>query len=100
VCARRKLPKFDKLWEDCTHEESRLANQHKRLIVDEEESLTTQKNKRSSFRKNNKEANSVRVPNKKKNVSKIRFYNCQKLGHFSYDCPQGKWKRKYKAHLA
>jgi hypothetical protein len=34
VCARSKLPKFDKLWADCTHGESRLADQHKRLIVD------------------------------------------------------------------
>jgi hypothetical protein len=100
VCVRSKLPKFDKLWVDCTHEESRLADQEKRLIVDKEEALTVQKNRRSSFRKNNKEANSVRVPDKKKDVSKIRCYNCQKLGHFSYDCPQGKGKRKYQAHVA
>jgi hypothetical protein len=66
VCARSKLPKFDKLWADCTHEESRLADQQKRLIVDEDKALTVQKNRRSSFRKNNKEANSVRVPDKKK----------------------------------
>jgi hypothetical protein len=77
-----------------------LQDQQKRLIVDEEEALTTQKTKRSSFRKNNKEANSVRVPDKKKDVSKIICYNCQKLGHFSYDCPQGKGKRKYRAHVA
>jgi hypothetical protein len=100
LCARSKLPKFDKLWADCTHKESRLADQQKRLIVDEEEALTAQKNKRSSFRKNNKEANSVRVPDKNKDVSKIKCYNCQKLGHFSYDCPQGKGKRKYQAHVA
>jgi hypothetical protein len=100
VCARSKLSKFDKLWADCTHEESRLADQHKRLIFDEEGTLTAQKNKRSFFKKNNKEANSVRVPNKKKDVSKIRCYNCQKLRHFSYDCPQGKGKRKYQAHVA
>jgi hypothetical protein len=100
VCARSKLPKFDKLWVDCTHEESRLADQHKRLIVDEEEALTFQKNKRSSFRRNNKEANSVRVPNKKRDVSKIKCYNCQKLGHVSYECPQGKGKRKHQAHVA
>jgi hypothetical protein len=97
VCARSKLPEFDKLWVDCTHEESRLADQHKRLIVDEEEALIVQKNKRSSFTRNNKEANSVRVPNKKKYVSKIKCYNYQKLGHFSYDCPQGKWKRKHQS---
>jgi hypothetical protein len=100
VCARNKLPKFDKLWADCTHEESTLADQQKRLIVDEEEPLTIQKNKRSSLRRNNKESNFVRVPDKKKDVSKIRGYNCQKLGHFSYDCPQGKGKRKYQTHAA
>jgi hypothetical protein len=100
VCARSKLPKIDKLWADCTHKESRLADQHKRLIVDVEEDIKVQKNKKSSFRRNNKESNSVRVPYKKKNVSKIRCYNCQKLGHFSYDCPQGKWKRKHQAHVA
>jgi len=99
VCARSKLPKFDQLWADCTHEESRLADQQKRLIIDEEEALTAQNNKRSSFRKNNKEANSVRVPDKKKDVSKIRCYNYPQ-GHFSYDCPQGKGKRKYQAHVA
>jgi hypothetical protein len=99
VCARSKLPKFDKLWANCTHEESRLADQHKILIANEEESLTAQKNKRSSFRKNNKEANSVRVPDKKKDVSKIKFYKCQKLEHFSYDCPQGKGKRMYQEYV-
>jgi hypothetical protein len=99
VYARSNLPKFDKLWAYCTHEESRLAYQHKRLIVDEEEALTVQKNIRSSFRKNNKEAKSIRVLDKKKYVSKIISYNCQNLGHFSYDCPQGKGKRNHQAHV-
>jgi hypothetical protein len=26
ICARRRLPKFDKLWADCTPEESRLIS--------------------------------------------------------------------------
>jgi hypothetical protein len=45
------------------------------------------------------EANFVRDPDKNKDVSKIRCYKCQKLGHFSYDCPQGKGKRKHQAHV-
>jgi hypothetical protein len=64
VCARRRLLKFDKIWEDWTHEESRLVDQQNILIVDEEEALTIQMNRISSFRKNNEEANSVRVPDK------------------------------------
>jgi hypothetical protein len=105
VCARSKLPKFDKLWTDCTQEESRLADKQKRSLDDEDQALTVQargRGRRSFFRKNNdrKEANSERIPDKKKDVSKIRCFNCQKMGHFSYECPQGKGKRKHQAHVA
>jgi hypothetical protein len=47
----------------------------------------------SSLKKNRRS-----VPDHKKDVSKIRRFNCQKLGHFSYQCPQGKGKRKHQAH--
>jgi hypothetical protein len=47
-----------------------------------------------------KKLNSIRVPYKKRNVSKIICYNCQNLGHFSYDCPQGKGKRNHQEHVA
>jgi hypothetical protein len=42
--------------------------------------------------------NRISVPNQKTDVSKIRCFNCQKLGHFAYQCPQGKGKRKNHAH--
>ena len=99
LCVRSRLPKFDKLWVDCTHEESRLVDQQIRTTVDDEKALIVQR-KGSSFKKNFKEANSVRVPDKKKDVSKIRCYSCQELGDFSYDCPKGKRKRKNQAHVA
>jgi hypothetical protein len=35
ICARRKLPKFNKLWADCTQEESRLISKSHKTNVDE-----------------------------------------------------------------
>jgi hypothetical protein len=46
------------------------------------------------------EKNIIFVPDHKKDVSKIRCFNCQKLRHFAYQCPQGKGKRKHHAHVA
>ena len=96
MCARSKLPKFHKLWADCKHEESRLADQQSTLIVNEEEALTAKKNKRNSFRKNNKEGNSVRVPDKKKDVSKIRCYNYQSWDTFLMTILKEKGKESIK----
>ena len=31
---------------------------------------------------------------------KIRCYTCEKLGHYSFQCPHGKGKRKHHAHAA
>jgi len=31
ICARRKLPKFDKLWADCAQEEARLLSKSQEL---------------------------------------------------------------------
>jgi hypothetical protein len=30
ICVRSKLPKFDKLWTDCTQEESRLISKYQK----------------------------------------------------------------------
>jgi len=33
ICARRKLPKFDKLWGDCTQEEEDYILRHKEDVL-------------------------------------------------------------------
>jgi inosine/xanthosine triphosphate pyrophosphatase family protein len=35
ICAKSKLPKFDKLWSDCTQEESRLISKSQKANDDE-----------------------------------------------------------------
>jgi hypothetical protein len=42
----------------------------------------------------------TRRPHHKKDVFKIRCYTCEKLGHYAFQCPHGKGKRKHHAHAA
>ena len=42
ICTRRKLPKFDKLWIDCTQEEARLISNAQNTNDEENQALATQ----------------------------------------------------------
>jgi hypothetical protein len=62
ICGRRKLPKFDKLWTDCTQEENQALAAH----------VKKRKERRNSSPKKNRGS----VSDHKKDVSKIRCFNC------------------------
>ena len=40
ICSRRKLTKFNRLWEDCTQEEARLEAREEKLGNEENQALT------------------------------------------------------------
>ena len=40
VCSRRKISKFNKLWEDCIQEEARIAVRDEKLGNNEDQALT------------------------------------------------------------
>jgi hypothetical protein len=42
ICARRKLPKFDKLWAGFSQEESRLMSKKQKVDDEENQALATQ----------------------------------------------------------
>jgi hypothetical protein len=46
ICARGKLSKFDKLWTDCTYEESRLISKSQKTNDEENQALATHVKKR------------------------------------------------------
>jgi hypothetical protein len=100
ICARRRLPKFDKLWSDCTQEESRLISKTQKTNEDENQALVAQVKKRKK-REEGSPKKSKR-PRYKKDASKIRCYSCQKLGHYAFQCPDRneKEKKKHHAHAA
>jgi hypothetical protein len=78
ICSRSKLPKFDKLWLDYTQEESILISKSQKTNDDENQARATHVKKRKeredvSLKKSKK-------PRYKKDTSRIRCYNCKKMG--------------------
>ena len=51
ICARRKLTKFSRLWEDFVKEEGRISNRGEKLNEDEDQSLGAHTSKGKNKRK-------------------------------------------------
>jgi hypothetical protein len=98
ICTRRKFPKFNKLWEDCTQEESRLISKSHKTNDDENQALVSQM-KKIKEREEGSLKKSKR-PCYKKDASRIRCYNCKKMGHYATQCHlrHEKGKKKHHAH--
>jgi hypothetical protein len=96
ICARRRFPKFDKLWSDCTQEESRLISKTQKTNEDENQALSSQVRKRK--KREEVKLKKYKRPCYKKDASKIRCCNCQKLGHYDFQCPDRNEKEKKKHH--
>jgi hypothetical protein len=98
ICARSKLPKFNKLWADCTQEESRLISKSQKTNDDENQALVAQVKKRKEREEGNPKKS--KKPCHRKDVSNIRCYTCKKMGHYASQCPHKHEKGKKKKHHA
>jgi hypothetical protein len=85
ICARCKFPKFDKLWSDCTQEESKLISKSQKENDDENQALAAHVKKRKERREVS--LKKTKRPHYKKDVSKVRCYNCKNMGHDAAQCP-------------
>ena len=50
ICTRKKLIKFNRLWEECTQEEARLASREEKMGDDDEKALIAHTKKDRSKR--------------------------------------------------
>jgi hypothetical protein len=106
ICSRRRIPRFSRLWEDCTQEEVRLAAREEKLGDEENQSLTThtRKGKRKKELHSHKKPHGLQTNQKfKKDFSSYRCFICQKMGHIAINCPNSKGKvrkGKYRKHHA
>ena len=108
ICARKKLVKFNRLWEECSQEEARIAAREENM-GSEYQALTIHPNKIRWDYHHPKGKNSHQKDKRySRNMSKIRCYTCDERGHYSIDCPRNKNsshkkkgnKRRHHAHVA
>ena len=95
IIGRENIPTWDRLWDDLTQEEIRRGfvqgnSSHQR---DDEENvaLATKGKKKKKFKKGSKEG-AKHHEGEKKDMSKVKCFACQKMGHYAGQCPNKKKK--------
>jgi hypothetical protein len=94
VVARKKLPDWQQLWDDFVQEEIRIgqAGPSSSTHTEEKEGLAlTGKAKGKKKRKGGK---------KNSDFSKVKCFQCHKMGHFASQCPERKKKKPQMAASA
>jgi hypothetical protein len=93
VSGREIHPTFERLWHDCLQEESRTTTRREPMKEDHSYLASIFKGKKKeTFQKVSQWKPNTKVTFKGKNIdtSKIKFFSCNKLGHFAKYC----WFRK------
>lgn len=94
VIGRHEQPTFERLWHDSVEKESKLMIREG-TSKDEIHALTTKTRKRgrrppfqriSTRKDDQKQKGNVNYTGKHFDISNIKCYNCNKLGHMAKDC--------------
>jgi len=97
------MAKFNRLWEECTQEEARKAAREEKLGEDEDQALAAHTRKSRGMKESQSPRKPQRSHHRKRDLSQIRCFSCQMMGHMARLCPhtkdQGK-KSKFKKHHA
>ena len=95
ICARRKLTKFNKIWEECVQEEGMITNREEKIYDIEDQALVPHANNGRNKRKNQgspseRPQDFKRGKRPKKDYSYFECYACHKMRHIAKNCPTQK----------
>ena len=92
ICARKKLVKFSRLWEEYSQEESRIVSWEENNGSEYQDLMLHSKStKRRSHHSRGKRSHK---DNTRKDLSRIIWYTCDEAGHFARNFPNKQNKRK------
>ena len=75
ICARKKLVKFNKLWEECSQEEAQIVAREEKM-GSQDQALTVQSKKSRSSHHRSKYSHQRNNPRKPRDMSKYICYTC------------------------
>jgi hypothetical protein len=95
ICAREQLPRFDRLWTDCTEEEAQLESRNDKHKGNSDENQALVAHTRKGRRGGSPE------PRRKKDLSMVKCFACHEYGHYASQFPQRRrGGRKHQASIA
>jgi hypothetical protein len=90
ICAREKLPPFDRLWINCIQEEAQIESRNGKQRDSDDENLALATHARKGRRNGSPRREASLDHRKKKDFSKVKCFACHTLGRYASECPQRK----------
>jgi hypothetical protein len=101
VNGREVQPNFERLWHDCLEEEGRLKSRNEPSTV-KDHALSVKAKKWKRFPQYKDKGKKLKGKHSHSHLSKVKCFNCNKLGHYAKDYrnPPLQQKRKCRCHAS
>src|SRR5713226_5818582 len=90
ICARKKLVKFSRLWEECSQEEAQIAAQEEKMGSEYQALIVHSKKGRMENHHHQGKHSHHKNNIARRDPSKLRCYTCDEIRHYARNYPMNK----------